>query len=247
MTRSQGEARGQKYLLRLAGAGTLGIAAGPALAGCRGDSSGNRDVGNAGKALVPWPAYVPFAGPKPDGSADPSGVQPLYRDYPASVVASAQGVPGDGSEVTALVVSFGAPPKPLGQNRLWQAINRELNIKLRVVVVPDPEYAQKMTTLMAAADDLPDILMFTNLNLPRRAEFIQRSCADLSDLLGGDAVRQFPNIANIPTSAWQGMGRIGPLERPLRPTACSSIGTGCRKSVRRSSGTKTSTSPPCAP
>ncbi|MEU4746746.1 extracellular solute-binding protein, partial [Actinosynnema sp. NPDC023658] len=128
---------------------------------------------------------------------------------------------GDGSTVTAMVVTYGAPPKPAESNRFWQALNKALNVDLKVIVVPDAEYGQKMTTLVASGDDLPDIVMFTNLALPRSAEFIQARCADLSDLVGGDAIKAYPNLANIPTYAWQGMGRIGgrihgvPLERPM--------------------------------
>jgi putative aldouronate transport system substrate-binding protein len=209
----------RRALLKLAGAGLLGTATAPLLAACGGDKGGG-DVSNAGKDLAPWPRYVPFAGPAPDRPGDDNGVQPLYFNYPQQVKQSVPDTVGDGSKVTALVVSFGAPPKPLGENQYWQAINKALNIDLNVVVVPDPEYAQKMTTLMASGDDLPDIVMFTNLALPNALEFVQTRCANLSDLVGGDAVKEYPNLANIPPYAWKGMGRIGgkiygvPLERP---------------------------------
>lgn len=206
----------RRALLRLAGAGL--VTAGPLLGACGG--KGRSGVSNAGKDLVPWPAYVPFAGPQPDGPGDDRGVQPLYLNYPQSVQRSVHETAGDGSKVTAVVISYGAPPKPVGENQLWKAVNKALNVDLNLVVVPDPEYGQKMTTLMAAGDDLPDILMFTNLSLPNSLEFVQARCADLSELIGGDAVKAYPNLANIPTYAWQSMGRIGgrlygvPLERP---------------------------------
>jgi putative aldouronate transport system substrate-binding protein len=148
-------------------------------------------------------------------------VQPLYLEYPEKLVRSVNNPVGDGSDVTVLVVSFGAPPKPVGENQYWQAVNQALGVNLKVVVVPDPEYGQKMATLMASGDDLPDMIMFTNLALPHAAEFVRARCADLSEFVGGDAVKEFPNLANLPTHAWQGMGRIGgkihgiPLERPM--------------------------------
>lgn len=208
----------RRSILTLCGAAALTATVGPVLAGC--DGSGTADVGNAGKDLAPWPDHVPFAGPTPDAPGDANGVQPLYLRYPQQTVASVTDTVGDGSEVTALVVSFGAPPKPAAQNRLWAAVNKALNVNLKLVVVPDPEYAQKMTTLMAGTD-VPDIIMFTNLTLPHAAEFIQATCADLSELVGAAAIRQYPNLANLPPYAWRGMGRIGgriygiPLERPL--------------------------------
>jgi putative aldouronate transport system substrate-binding protein len=208
----------RRSLLKFAGAGALATVAGPVLAGCGSGPSGG--VGNAGTNVVPWPAYVPFDGPKPDAPGDKTGVQPLYLDYPQNLVRSVPEAPGDGSDVTAMVITYGAPPKALEGNRFWQAVNKALNVNLKVVVVPDAEYGQKMTTLMASGDDLPDIIMFSNLQLPRSHEFIQSRCADLSDFVGGDAVKDYPGLANIPTYAWQGMGRIGgriygvPLERP---------------------------------
>ncbi|GAA5087086.1 putative aldouronate transport system substrate-binding protein [Thermocatellispora tengchongensis] len=212
----------RRGLLRMAGAGALGLAAAPLLSACGSGGGGGASggVSNAGKQLVPWPAYVPFAGPKPDAPGDAPGVQPLYLKYPETLTQSVTDTVGDGSKVTALVVTFGPPPAPLAQNRYWQAINKALNVDLQITVVPDPEYGQKMTTLMASGSDLPDIIMFTNLALPHSLEFIQAQCADLSDHLAGDAVKQYPNLANIPTYAWKGMGRIGgriygvPLERP---------------------------------
>ncbi|MCC8246593.1 extracellular solute-binding protein [Saccharothrix luteola] len=210
----------RRSLLRLAGVGALGLAAPSFLTAC-GDGASGGGVSNAGKDLAPWPTRVPFAGPTPDAPGDDSGVQPLYLKYPEKLVRSVDNPVGDGSDVTVLVVSFGAPPKPVGENRYWQAVNQALGVNLKVVVVPDPEYGQKMATLMASGDDLPDMIMFTNLALPHAAEFVQARCADLSEFVGGDAVKEFPNLANLPTHAWQGMGRIGgkihgiPLERPM--------------------------------
>nr|MDT0661960.1 extracellular solute-binding protein [Micromonospora sp. DSM 115978] len=208
----------RRSLLKLAGAGALAGATSPLLTAC-GEGS-TSDIGNAGKELVPWPLYLPFTGPPPDAPGEETGVQPLYLNYPQQVVASVNDTVGDGSEVTAMVITYGAPPKPVEGNRFWQAINNALNVNLKVVVVPDAEYGQKMTTLMASGDDLPDIIMFSQLALPRSHEFIQSRCADISDLVGGDAVKAYPNLANIPTRAWQAMGRIDgrifgvPLERP---------------------------------
>jgi putative aldouronate transport system substrate-binding protein len=210
----------RRSLLRLAGVGTLGLAVPSLLSACGGSTPGG-GVSNAGKDLTPWPTHVPFSGPTPDAPGDDSGVQPLYLKYPDEVVRSVDGPVGDGSDITVMVVSYGAPPKPVGENQYWQAVNQALGVNLKVTVVPEPEYGQKMATLMASGDDLPDMIMFTNLALPHAAEFVQARCADLSEFVGGDAVEEFRNLANIPTYAWQGMGRIGgrivgvPLERPM--------------------------------
>ena len=76
----------RRSLLKFAGAGALATVAGPVLAGC--GSGSNAGVGNAGTNVVPWPTYVPFAGPAPDAPGDKTGVQPLYLNYPQNLVRS---------------------------------------------------------------------------------------------------------------------------------------------------------------
>ncbi len=65
--------------------------------------------------------------------------------------------------------------------------------------------ATKFATLMAG-NDLPDIMhIFLGItNAPAGiTEFMKAQCADLTPYLGGDAVKDYPNLAAIPTYAWQ--------------------------------------------
>ncbi|MFD0511294.1 hypothetical protein ACFQ0Q_13590 [Streptomyces aureus] len=87
-------------------------------------------------------------------------------------------------------------------------------------MVPDADFRTKMATLFAG-DDLPDIINIGGgYVLPREAQFVKSRCEDLTEYLSGDAVKDYPNLAGIPTYAWQGMGRISgrifgvPVERP---------------------------------
>ena len=56
--------------------------------------------------------------------------------------------------------------------------------------------------------------------VPSQSQFVAAKCADLTEFLSGDAVKDYPNLANIPTYAWEGMGRMGgkiygvPIHRP---------------------------------
>jgi putative aldouronate transport system substrate-binding protein len=189
------------------------------IAACGEGSTGS--VGNAGTDKVPWPTYVPFSGPPADLPGTPEGVQPGYTKYPSNLVSAAKAKPGDGSKVRAVAVTYGTPPKPADQNRLWQAINQALGIDLELTLVPDADFDAKMATL-TAGDDLPDIISIGGGHrLPREQDFVLAKCADLSDHLGGDKVKDYPNLANLPPYTWQGMGRVKgrlygiPLERPL--------------------------------
>ncbi|MEV1083072.1 sugar ABC transporter substrate-binding protein [Streptomyces sp. NPDC050211] len=185
--------------------------------------SGDSDVSNAGKKLAPWPTYKPATGPKPDLAPTADGVQAGYTSYPADLVKSVSRAPGDGSTVKVMSVSFGTPPKPASANRFWAAVENELGVKIEYTIISQADYQKKMATVMAGdTDTLPDIInVFAGFVLPREPEFVQRRAEDLTPFLSGDAIADYPNLANIPTHAWQDMGRIGgriygiPLERPL--------------------------------
>jgi putative aldouronate transport system substrate-binding protein len=194
----------RRSLFKAAGAG-VAVTAAPALIGCSTTSTGS--VGSAGKNLAPWPAYVPVKVPAPDLPGTAAGVQPGYLTYPTDLVTSVPTKPGDGTDVTALVITYEPPPSPVGSNKLWTAINAALGVNLKLVLVPGDGFVDKMATIQAG-NDLPDMLLATG-NVPNQAEFIQAKCADLSEYLSGDNIKKYPNLANLPTYAWQGMGRIG--------------------------------------
>ncbi|MGS2617770.1 extracellular solute-binding protein [Micromonospora sp. LZ34] len=207
----------RRSLLRMIGAGAAAVAV-PGLAACGGSGGNSGSVGNAGKDLVPWPTYVPFTGVKPDLPGDDRGVQGAYLTYPQTLAQSVAAKPGDGSTVHALIITYSPPPRPAGENEFWKLINQTLGIDLKLTHVPSADYPKKMATLMASGD-MPD-LMVINGEPPNIDQFIAAKCADLSESLSGDAIKKFPNLANIPPYAWQGAGRVGgrlmtvPIERP---------------------------------
>jgi putative aldouronate transport system substrate-binding protein len=198
-------------------------AAAPSLLTACSTGSGDSDVSNVGKKLAPWPTYTPAGGPKPDLAPTGAGVQAGYTAYPSDLVKSVSRTPGDGSTVKVMSVSFGTPPKPASANRFWAAVEKALGVKIEYTIISQADYQKKMATVMAGdADALPDIInLFSGFVLPREPEFVRRRAEDLTPFLSGDAIADYPNLANIPTHAWRDMGRIGgrihgiPLERPL--------------------------------
>ncbi|WP_155375291.1 type 2 periplasmic-binding domain-containing protein [Catellatospora vulcania] len=208
----------RRALLKAAGVSATAVVAPSLLSACSGGPVA--DAGNAGKDLADWPAYVPFSGPTPDAPGDATGLQPLYKTYPAQLAQSVKDKVGDGSDVTAVYLTYGTPPTPVEQNKLWQELNKALGVNLKLTVVPAADWAAKIATITASGD-LPDIIMSNDI--PRKNEFILAQCADLSEFLSGDAIKAYPNLANIPTVTWQKMGRIGgriygvPVGRPLSP------------------------------
>ncbi|WP_322975424.1 extracellular solute-binding protein [Actinacidiphila bryophytorum] len=198
----------RRTLLRSIAAGGAAMAAPSVLAACS-TSSATHDVGNAGKKLAPWPAYVPFAGPAPDLPGTADGIQPGYLSYPKNLVSAVHDKPGKGETLKVMSITYGTPPKPAGENKFWAAINEALGVNIEFTVVPDADYMTKMATMMAG-NDLPDLINFGGGHtLPREADFVAAKCADLSEYLSGDAIKAYPNLANLPTYVWQDMGHIG--------------------------------------
>ncbi|HVA26384.1 MAG TPA: hypothetical protein VMW62_18570 [Chloroflexota bacterium] len=162
----------------------------------------------AGKSASALPNYfAPTLAAKPDYDAHDPRVTLAWNNYPKNPPKSwNQGPPGTGSKVTAFVVDYYPPPTPYGNNPTWQAVNKALNADFQMIQMVGSDYALKMGTMMAGSD-IPDIMHLyggiTGTRVPPgTAEFVKSQCADLTPYLGGDAVKAYPNLAAIPTYAW---------------------------------------------
>lgn len=156
-------------------------------------------------AAVPLPTYVPLPGVTPDLPPSADGlVDGAFLNHPSNPLKSVQDKPGRGGEVSVITLTTSPPPTPMESNALWQAVNAELGVTLRLNIQPQSDYAAKLPTIIAG-DELPDILyMATNAVVPQLPTFLQTKMADLTPYLSGDAVKEYPNLANIPSIAWSG-------------------------------------------
>ena len=191
-------------------AGALATAAGlPLLNACAPAApSGPAPAGGApsgGAAKTLFPTYVPIQnGPK----ADYHDANPLYTDafdnYPSNPQKVNQGAPGTGSTVNILVTAYFPLPTPRDQNPTWQAVNKALNADMNMNIIPGADYRTKFATTMSS-DDLPDIMhiFFGYTVAPNLPDFFKAKCADLTPYLAGDAAKDYPNLAAIPTPAWK--------------------------------------------
>ncbi|MFF5401988.1 hypothetical protein ACFY8K_08815 [Streptomyces misionensis] len=198
----------RRSVLRAAGAGATALAVGPALAAC--DSGGPVSVSNEGTKQAAWPAHVP-AETHYDLPALPGNGAPAVLDYPSLPLrASVRGKPGDGTTVTCMALSYGAAVRLDPSNRLVKAIGDAMGVTLkpRFVIDTGTSYTTALATMMAGGEQ-PDILMIPATGAPHISEFIRSRCADLSAYLSGDAIREYPNLAALPTRGWQLTGRIG--------------------------------------
>jgi putative aldouronate transport system substrate-binding protein len=162
-----------------------------------------------------FPSYLPAtSGPKPDFPA--SG--PMYDDgfngYPANPVKALPGdPPGAGGPVSIMSIQLFPPPTVYDQNAAWQAVNKAVNATVKYEIVTAADYPVKLGTVMAS-NDLPDLLYMysrpgASSTLAAAAgvpQFLQSQAADLTPYLGGDAAKDYPNLAAIPTQAWKNAG-----------------------------------------
>jgi putative aldouronate transport system substrate-binding protein len=162
----------------------------------------------SGKNTAALPNYIPpnlLA--KPDYDAHDPRVTLGWDNYPKSPPQSwTKPAPGTGSTVTAFAVDYYPPPTPYDSNPTWQAVNKALNADFQMTQVPGSDYPLKMATLMAG-NDLPDIIhLYFGITGPQvppgTAEFVKAKCQDLTQFLAGDAIKDYPNLAAIPTYAW---------------------------------------------
>jgi putative aldouronate transport system substrate-binding protein len=212
--RQPGQQFSRRGFLRVAVAGALAGAALPMLEACApaapGAPAGGASGGPSGGAAASGrtnllPTYVPFAGgPKADFHED----NPLYSDaydtYPKNPIKAIQSPPGAGSSINVLVAAYFPSPTPLELNPTWQAVNKALNADVRMNIIPSADYRAKFATVMSS-DDLPDIMhiFFGYSVAPNLPGFFKAKCADLSPYLSGDAAKDYPNLAAIPTPAWK--------------------------------------------
>ncbi|MFB6849646.1 ABC transporter substrate-binding protein [Streptomyces sp. NPDC056373] len=179
----------------------------PLLSACGnggGEQTGSNTASGLKKAL---PAYVPNKSLTPDIPSVSNGADratdPAFLHYPTEHPVTVSGVPGKGGRYTAVTPLWGTVPSP--GNSFFEAMNKALGLDLTVKPADGTNYATIIPT-MTAAKRLPDWIQVpswlnNNLNVGRLAG---TQLADLTPYLSGDKVKQYPNLAALPTGGWQG-------------------------------------------
>lgn len=160
---------------------------------------------STGSRTVELPNRYPVAGITPDlPSAQDGLIDAAFVNYPSNPVKTVPDTPGSGGEVNVTTWTTSSAPTPRESNALWQAVNKELGVDLKINVQPQADYATVKLPTMVAGGELPDILYIaTNSVIPQFPTFLKSKCADLTPYLSGDAVKDYPNLANFPSTAWK--------------------------------------------
>lgn len=182
--------------------GTGAISMTALLAACTTTGGAPSGGGGGSGGRVALPDYVPYEGIAPDIAGTKAGIPDVFLKYPASPVTATKGVPGDGSKMAASVPFANTIPAMNGSNSYWVELQRRMGVDLDLSITAAGDYPARFSTA-AAGGKLGDMF-----NVPPNVNglpgFLRSQAADLTPYLSGSAVRDYPFLANLPTTSWRG-------------------------------------------
>ena len=191
------------------------VAAG-GLAGCtNGASQQSTGSGTIGSGMLP--KYVPFKGATADIPAPNPNALDGYLTFPKDRVSILPEKLGITKPVTVLAPLSSWTPPPMGSNPFWQNLNEQLGAILDITMVPKSDWENRFQASVAG-DTLPELVRVPPV--PQLDKVLQAKFCDLTEYLAGDAVNEYPMLANIPSLSWQGAvygGRIMGVPMHLLP------------------------------
>ncbi|MFE4050688.1 extracellular solute-binding protein [Streptomyces sp. YIM B13518] len=183
---------------------TAAVAGGmPLLAACGGSDGGSRDGTTSGKdAKKILPAYVASNVVTPDiPSKNGSAVGFTSELDLAGLKTSVPKKLGKGGKVTVMSPFWGSPPKD--GNAYYTSMNDLIGVDVVWQNQDGNTYDQKLGAVLASSE-VPDVVVVPGWNMTGKIpSAIIGKFADLGPYLSGDAVKDYPNLAAIPTDAWQ--------------------------------------------
>ncbi|MPY50805.1 extracellular solute-binding protein [Streptomyces acidicola] len=175
----------------------------PLLSACGGSQSGSKDGTTSGKdAAKILPAYVASTVVAPDipaknGSAAGFSKAIATADLKTSVTKKL----GSGGKLKIMSPFWGTPPKD--DNPYYTAMNEAIGVEVTWRNQDGVTYDEKLGAVLASSD-IPDVVVVPGWNLNGKIPgAINAKFADLGPYLSGDKVRDYPNLAAVPTDAWQ--------------------------------------------
>ncbi|SDS68601.1 extracellular solute-binding protein [Microlunatus soli] len=179
--------------------GLSATAVGGALVGCSSQSTGS-DFGKNTALKVPTHVDPPDVPGQIVSAVD--GVPPGYTQLPKKLPTTTKSVPGKGGSFTTFQVNWGAPPRPKAKNKYWQELEKRLGVTYEPTLVPADAYEDKLATMISGGKIADMVFLHTDSANAQRA--VQDGAfAELSAVLGGDKIKKYPNLANVPQYQWE--------------------------------------------
>lgn len=176
-----------------------GAVAGTALAGCSGKHAAHNSAAQNAKTKLP--DYIPYNAIRPDLPGNAAGAMPGYFSYPRNPRRAITAKPAAGmGSLSLLTNTFTPPPTAMAGNTFWQEINKRIGATFGLSLTPADSWSTKSATVIASGN-VPDVMMFS-INTQHEPQILSTLFTDLSDYLAGDAVKDYPFLANMPTRSW---------------------------------------------
>ncbi|MFI1757688.1 extracellular solute-binding protein [Streptomyces sp. NPDC020571] len=204
MTPNAASGPSRRSFLASTAVATAAVAGGvPLLSACGGSDGGSRDGTTSGKdAEKVLPAYVAASVVTPDiPSKNGSAVGFTSKLDLAELKTSVPKKLGKGGGVTIMSPFWGSPPK--ADNAYYRAMNDLIGVDVAWQNQDGNTYDQKLGAVLASSE-VPDVVVVPGWNMTGKIpSAIIGKFADLGPYLSGDAVKEYPNLAAIPTDAWR--------------------------------------------
>src|SRR5262249_48585290 len=122
-----------------------------------------------------------------------------FESYPRPPFTSVASTPAHGGSVSACLLDWGPPPPGKAKNPWAQELDKRLGTKWDPTVIPAASYDTKVAAILASGD-IPDVMWVQpDFQQPVAQAVQQGAFVDLSEVLAGDGVKKYPNIATVPS------------------------------------------------
>ncbi|MFG1628253.1 extracellular solute-binding protein [Kribbella sp. NPDC049227] len=153
---------------------------------------------------VALPTYKPFDGPKPDLPRSHPLMPDCFYRFPADPTRVTEGVPADGDPISGSVPTSNPIPPTADRNPYWQELNRRVGspLQLTITSATGSDYTNKFATSVAG-DTLGDLFNVDG-KFSYLPQFLEARAQDLTEYLSGDAILEYPFLANLSADSWRG-------------------------------------------
>ncbi|GAA2935694.1 extracellular solute-binding protein [Streptomyces enissocaesilis] len=201
---SSRSALSRRSLLSSTAVAAVAVAGGmPLLTACGGSGGSKNEGTTTGRKLKDLlPAYTASALVTPDFPSRNGSAAGFTTALPVDeLVVSVPKKLGRGSELTVMAPNYGTPPKT--GNPYWTAMDEGAGVRVKWQNQDGASYGQKLGAVLASSS-LPDAVVIPGWELMGKIpSAISNKFADLGPYLSGDKVKDYPNLAAIPTPAWR--------------------------------------------
>ncbi|MDX3520945.1 extracellular solute-binding protein [Streptomyces scabiei] len=175
----------------------------PLLSSCGGSQEGRKEGTTSGKdAKKILPTFVASNVVAPDLPSKNGSAAGFTKAIPtADLKTSVPKKLGSGGGLKVMSPFWGTPPK--GDNPYYTAMNEAAGVEVTWQNQDGVTYDQKLGAVLASSD-IPDVVVVPGWNLMGKIpSAINAKFADLGPYLSGDKVKAYPNLAAVPSEAWQ--------------------------------------------